>query len=103
MNTPPPTQRNLDVAGCGCRVVTMSDYLSPAPPLGQIAITVADVAAAKEFYQNVLGLTSLFDAGPNLSFLQTGDVRVMLTTTQGQGQPGNNSALYFQVSPICEI
>ena len=57
MITPAPTQRNLDVAGCGCRVVTMSDYPSPAPPLGQIAITLADVAAAKEFYQNVLGLT----------------------------------------------
>lgn len=103
MITPAPTQRNLDVAGCGFRVVTMSDYPSPAPPLGQIAITVADVAAAKEFYQNVLGLTSLFDAGPNLSFLQTGDVRVMLTTPQGHGQPGNNSVLYFKVSPIVEI
>ena len=60
----------------------MSDYPSPAPPLGQIAITVADVAAAKEFYQNV---------------------RVMLTTPQGHGQPGNNSVLYFKVSPIVEI
>lgn len=81
----------------------MSDNPSPAPPLGQIAITVADVAAAKAFYQNVLGLTSLFDAGPNLSFMQTGDVRVMLTTPQGHGEPGKNSVLYFKVAPIVEV
>ncbi len=80
----------------------MSETPSPAPSLGQIAITVADVAIAKSFYQNVLGLAFLFDAGPSLAFLQTGDVRVMLTTPQGHGEPGKNSVLYFKVSPITE-
>jgi catechol 2,3-dioxygenase-like lactoylglutathione lyase family enzyme len=37
--------------------------------IGQIAITVSDVARAKAFYGDVLGLRFLFDAGPNLSFL----------------------------------
>ncbi len=95
-------QRNLDVVQRGDNVMEMSDNPSPAPLLGQIAITVADVAVAKVFYQNVLGVTPLFDAGPGLSFLKTGDVRVMLTTPQGHGEVGNNSVLYFKVSPIAE-
>ena len=77
----------------------MSD--SPAPPqLGQVAITVSDVGLAKAFYKDVLGLAFLFDAGPNLAFLQAGDVRVMLTTPQGHGEPGKNSVLYFKVEDI---
>jgi methylmalonyl-CoA/ethylmalonyl-CoA epimerase len=86
----------------GIRMVgDMSD--SPAPPsLGQVAITVSDVAAAKLFYRDVLGLGFLFDAGPNLAFLQAGEVRVMLTTPQGHGEPGKNSVLYFKVAGIAE-
>ncbi len=72
----------------------------PPPALGQVAITVADVATAKAFYREVLGLTFLFDAGPQLAFLQAGAVRVMLSTPQGHGEPGKNSALYFQVTDI---
>ncbi len=80
----------------------MSDDSStpPAPSLGQVAITVADVAAAKGFYRDILGLGFLFDAGPNLAFLQAGDVRVMLTTPQGHGEPGKNSVFYFKVTDI---
>ncbi|GAB5558855.1 MAG: hypothetical protein SynsKO_05020 [Synoicihabitans sp.] len=96
-------QRNLDVEAARTNMKVMSDNPSPAPTLGQIAIAVADVAVAKAFYENVLGLTPLFDAGPNLSFLQTGDVRVMLTTPQGHGEPGKNSVLYFKVSPITDV
>jgi methylmalonyl-CoA/ethylmalonyl-CoA epimerase len=70
--------------------------------LGQIAITVSDVAKAKAFYKDVLGLPFLFDAGPNLAFLQAGGVRVMLTTPQGHGEPGKNSVLYFKVIGIAE-
>lgn len=77
----------------------MSD--SPAPPvLGQIAITVSDVAQATAFYREVLGVAFLFEAGPNLAFLQAGDVRIMLTTPQGHGEPGKNSVLYFKVDAI---
>ena len=55
---------------------------------------------AKRFYTEVIGLKSLFDAGPNLTFLQVGDVRVMLTTPQGHGEPGKNSVLYFKVKDL---
>lgn len=72
----------------------------PVSEIGQIAITVSDVAKAKHFYGPVLGLQPLFDAGPNLSFLAAGDVRVMLTTPQGAGEIGRNSILYFRTQDI---
>lgn len=68
----------------------------------QIAITVADVDQAVTFYGQVLGLGLLFRAGPNLAFLAAGDIRIMLTTPQGAGTPGNNSLLYFKVNGISE-
>jgi predicted enzyme related to lactoylglutathione lyase len=74
---------------------------SPAlSEIGQIAITVSDVAKATTFYRDVLGLKFLFGAGPNLAFLQAGGVRLMLSTPQGHGEPGKNSILYFKVKEI---
>lgn len=74
---------------------------APIPgEIGQIAITVSDVAKAKAFYHDILGLKLLFDAGPNLSFLAAGPVRIMLTTSQGSGTPGKNSILYFKVAGV---
>ncbi len=76
---------------------------SPTPSpviakIGQIAITVSNVAKATEFYRDVLGLKFLFGAGPNLAFLAAGSVRIMLTTPQGHGEAGKNSILYFKVT-----
>ncbi len=71
----------------------------PAPALaeiGQIALTVSNVTAAKVFYHEVLGLKFLFDAGPNLAFLAAGGVRLMLTSEGGAGNVGKNSVLYFR-------
>lgn len=72
----------------------------PVGPIGQIAITVSDVDAALAYYRDVLGLTFLFSAGPNLAFLTDGSVRLMLSTPQGHGAPGANSVLYFTVQDI---
>src|SRR6188474_1024926 len=68
--------------------------------IGQIAITVSDVATALPFYRDVLGLTFLFSPGPNLAFLAAGSVRLMLSTPQGAGAAGHNSILYFKVTDI---
>jgi len=68
--------------------------------LGQVAITVSDVDTALRFYRDILGLSFLFSAGPQLAFLQAGEVRIMLSTPQGAGQVGANSVLYFRVSDI---
>ena len=66
----------------------------------QIAVTVSDVEVALRFYRDVLGLTFLFSAGPNLAFLDAGGLRVMLSTPQGAGAVGANSTLYFKVTEI---
>jgi len=68
--------------------------------IGQIAITVSEVNTALAFYRDVLGLTFLFSAGPNLAFLSAGGIRLMLTTPQGAGTVGHNSILYFKVKDI---
>ena len=68
--------------------------------IGQIALTVSDVAKAKSFYGDMLGLKFLFDAGPNLSFYAAGGVRIMLTTPQGSGEVGKNSILYFKTTSV---
>jgi predicted enzyme related to lactoylglutathione lyase len=68
--------------------------------IGQIAITVGDVAKATTFYRDVLGLKFLFSAGPNLAFFAAGNVRLMLSTPQGHGEVGRNSILYFKVTEL---
>jgi len=68
--------------------------------IGQVAITVGDVAKATAFYRDVLGLKFLFPAGPNMAFFAAGSVRIMLTTPQGAGTVGKNSILYFKVADI---
>src|SRR4051812_32130868 len=72
----------------------------PSLEIGQIAITVSDVAKATAFYREVIGLALLFSAGPNLAFLAAGSVRIMLSTAQGHGEAGKNSTLYFKVTDV---
>jgi len=69
--------------------------------IGQIAITVGDLARAKDFYQNVLGLKFLFDAGP-MSFFQCGKIRFAIGTSDKPVSPGG-TILYFRVADIEEI
>ena len=66
--------------------------------IGQIAITVDDIARARDFYSNTLGMKFLFDAG-HLAFLQCGDVRLMLTTPEKPG-PRGGTILYYKVDDI---
>ena len=68
--------------------------------IGQIAITVGFVSKALPVSRDVLGLKFLFSPTPNLAFLSSGPVRIMLSTPQGSGQVGANSILYFKVSDI---
>src|SRR6476646_9068213 len=68
--------------------------------IGQIAITVDDVARAKDFYQNALGMKFLFEAG-NLAFFQCGEVRLMISTSEKPEARGG-TILYFKVEDIEE-
>lgn len=66
----------------------------------QIAVTVSNVDDALGFYRDLLGLTFLFRAGPDLAFLEAGGIRLMLSTPQGTGAVGANSVIYFSVTDI---
>lgn len=74
--------------------------MTGASEIGQIAITVSDVAKVLPFYRDVLGLKFLFSPTPDLAFLSAGSVRIMLSTPQGAGSVGANSILYFKVEDV---
>jgi methylmalonyl-CoA/ethylmalonyl-CoA epimerase len=69
--------------------------------IGQIAITVVDLARARDFYQNTLGMKFLFDAG-NMAFFQCGELRLMIGTADEPG-PRGGTIVYFKVNDIVEI
>jgi DNA-binding CsgD family transcriptional regulator/catechol 2,3-dioxygenase-like lactoylglutathione lyase family enzyme len=65
-------------------------------PIGQIARSVKDIAAARAWFTDVLGLTHLYSFG-NLAFFDCGGVRLFLT----EGDGGlSESVLYFRVDDI---
>jgi DNA-binding CsgD family transcriptional regulator/catechol 2,3-dioxygenase-like lactoylglutathione lyase family enzyme len=77
------------------REITMTD--SPAlGPLAQISRKVADVLAARRWYEEVLGLPHLYSF-PGMSFFDCGGVRLYLTQHEGSG---DESILYFRVDDI---
>lgn len=65
-------------------------------PVGQIARTVKDVAAARAWYGEVLGLQHLYSFG-NLAFFDCGGVRLFLSEGEGAA---SESILYFRVPDI---
>ena len=69
--------------------------------IGQIAIVCRNVARARDFYRDALGVTHLFDVGPTLSFFQSGTTRLMLSVPEGDAT--GTSVLYFFVSDISAV
>jgi catechol 2,3-dioxygenase-like lactoylglutathione lyase family enzyme len=66
-------------------------------PLGQIARRVKDIAAARQWYGEVLGLKHLYSFG-ELAFFDCGGTRLFLSQAPEPEQP--ESILYFQVPDI---
>ncbi|SPE22034.1 Glyoxalase/bleomycin resistance protein/dioxygenase [Candidatus Sulfotelmatomonas gaucii] len=66
--------------------------------IGQIAVTVSDLKRSRAFYQDVLGMRFLFDAGP-MSFFQCGKVRFAIGTSDKPASPGA-TILNFRVPDI---
>jgi DNA-binding CsgD family transcriptional regulator/catechol 2,3-dioxygenase-like lactoylglutathione lyase family enzyme len=64
--------------------------------LGQIARTVKDIAAARTWYGEVLGLAHMYSFG-NLAFFDCGGVRLFLS--EGE-EPASESILYFRVDDV---
>ena len=67
--------------------------------IGQIAISVSDLALSKEFYGETLGMKHLFDAGP-MAFYQCGEVRFMIGTGNEKTVAPGGTILYFNVDDI---
>ena len=66
--------------------------------IGQIALTVHDLAASTAFYRDVLGMQFLFDTG-TMAFFMCGPVRLLI----GVGERGigtNGTIVYFRVSDL---
>ena len=72
------------------------DAVTKLGPIGQISRTVSDVAVARRWYGDVLGLTHLYSFG-DLAFFDCGGVRLFLE--QGDVK-GRDSVLYFRVDDI---
>ncbi|TWB16863.1 regulatory LuxR family protein [Nitrospirillum amazonense] len=64
-------------------------------PVGQIARHVADIAAARRWYGEVLGLPHLYSFG-GLAFFDCGGLRLFLSEGEGPAE----SILYFRVGDI---
>lgn len=74
-----------------------SDVAVQLDEIMQVALTVNDVAQAKTFYGDVLGMQFLFDAG-SMAFFQCGGVRMLIGA--GETKPNNSTLLYFRVADI---
>jgi DNA-binding CsgD family transcriptional regulator/predicted enzyme related to lactoylglutathione lyase len=66
-------------------------------PIAQIARTVADIAAAQAWYEEVLGLKLLY-AFPGMAFFDCDGTRLYLQ--QGRATTPGESILYFRVEDI---
>jgi methylmalonyl-CoA/ethylmalonyl-CoA epimerase len=80
-----------------------SDVLQPAVhfnEIGQVAITASNLARSRDFYQTVLGMHFLFDAG-GMAFFQCGKIRFAIGTSP-EKPPSGGTILYFRVADIQE-
>lgn len=68
--------------------------------VGQIAIAVSDIERSTGFYRDTLGLELLFEAPPGLAFFRCGNLRLMLTTLQGEERDHHTSVIYYKVTDI---
>ncbi|MHB8637749.1 MAG: VOC family protein [Fimbriimonadaceae bacterium] len=71
--------------------------------LGQVALSASDVALMTEFYRDSVGIPFLFAAGPNLSFFDLGNVRLMIAGLEGEQPAAGNSTLYFKVASVPHV
>ena len=66
--------------------------------VGQIAFTVRNLAEAKSFYRDVLGLKFLFEAG-TMAFFQCGSVRLMIGEAE-KPSISEGTIVYFRVADL---
>ena len=67
--------------------------------IGQISVTIHDLARAVAFYRDTLGMRHLFSAG-TMAFFDCGGVRLMLALPEKPEFDHPSSILYFKVDAI---
>jgi methylmalonyl-CoA/ethylmalonyl-CoA epimerase len=66
--------------------------------IGQIAVSVQDLARAVQFYRDILGLQYLFEAS-GMAFFDCGGTRLMLSKQEVPGA-SYNSIIYYKTANI---
>ncbi len=68
--------------------------------IGQIFVNVKDLDRAIAFYRDMLGMTFLFQAPPNMAFFDCGGVRLMLGVADRPEINHPASIIYYKVDDI---
>ena len=71
--------------------------------VGQIFVNAKDLDRAIAFYRDILGMTFLFQAPPNMAFFQCGDVRIMLGIPDKPELAHPASVIYYKVDDIEKV
>jgi len=66
--------------------------------IGQIAITVQDIARAVAFYRDIVGLKFLFETG-GMAFFDCGGTRLMMSQPEKPGST-HSSIIYYKTGDI---
>jgi len=68
--------------------------------IGQIFVNVKDLDRAIAFYRDILGMTFLFEAPPNMAFFDCGGIRIMLGIADRPDLDHPSSIIYYKVDDI---
>jgi len=71
--------------------------------IGQIFVSVKDLDRAIAFYRDILGMTYLFQAPPNMAFFDCGGIRIMLGIPDRPDLDHPASIIYYKVEDIERI
>jgi len=71
--------------------------------IGQIFVNVKDLDRAIAFYRDMLGMTFLFQAPPNMAFFDCGGVRIMLGIADRPELDHPASIIYYKVDDIQKV
>src|SRR5437867_13332831 len=71
--------------------------------IGQIFVNVHDLDRAIDFYRDILGMTFLFQAPPNMAFFDCGGIRIMLGIADRPELDHPASIIYYKVDDIQRV
>lgn len=74
-----------------------------AATLGQLLIPVSNLEQATAYYRDTLGIPFLFSAPPQMSFFQTGNVRLLVGVHEDGATDQRSSMIYFRVDDIHSV